>query len=77
MMQVPGSGSGPCPGKGIKRMVTWVSSLMAETEAAIKEETKITIRLIPLPGQGPEPEPGTCIKTGNPSPRRVLFAKAY
>ncbi len=49
----------------------------AETEAAIKEETRVTVRCIPLAGQGPAPEPGTCIKTGNPSPCRVLFAKAY
>ena len=49
----------------------------AETEAAIKEETKVTIRCIPLPGQGPDPEPGACIKSGRPSAQRVLFAKAY
>ena len=48
-----------------------------ETEAAIKEETKVTIRCIPLPGQGPDPAPGACIKTGRPSAQRVLFAKAY
>ena len=43
-------------------------------EARIKEETKATIRCIPLDG---EEEPGTCIKTGQPSARRVLFARAY
>jgi prolyl-tRNA synthetase len=48
-----------------------------ETEAQIKEETKVTVRCIPLEGQGPAPEPGTCIKTGKPSTQRVLFAKAY
>jgi prolyl-tRNA synthetase len=48
-----------------------------ETEAAIKEETKVTIRCLPLPGQGPDPEPGACVKTGRPSKQRVLFAKAY
>jgi prolyl-tRNA synthetase len=48
-----------------------------ETEAAIKNETQVTIRCIPLPGQGPAEEPGACIKTGNPSRRRVLMAKAY
>jgi prolyl-tRNA synthetase len=48
-----------------------------ETEALIKEETKATIRCIPLEGHGPDPEPGICIKTGKPSGRRVLFAKAY
>jgi prolyl-tRNA synthetase len=45
-----------------------------ETEAAIKEETKVTIRCIPE--DAPEEE-GKCIKTGAPSKRRVLFAKAY
>ncbi len=45
-----------------------------ETEAKIKEETKATIRLIPL---DPEPEPGRCVYSGNPSPYRVLFARAY
>ena len=49
----------------------------AETERAIKDETKVTVRCIPLEGQGPDPEPGACIKTGKPSARRVLFAKAY
>ena len=48
-----------------------------ETEAAIKAETKATIRCVPLPGQGPAPEPGRCIKTGAPSTRRVLIAKSY
>jgi prolyl-tRNA synthetase len=48
-----------------------------ETEAAIKEATKATIRCLPYPGQGPEPGPGRCIKTGEPSARRVLFAKNY
>ncbi len=48
-----------------------------ETEAKIKEETQVTIRCIPLPGQGPAEEAGTCIKSGRPSPRRVLMAKAY
>ena len=48
-----------------------------ETEAKIKEETKVTIRCIPLQGQGPAPEEGKCIKTGKPSKQRVLMAKAY
>lgn len=46
----------------------------AETEARIKEMTKATIRCIPLGDPG---EKGKCILSGNPSPRRVLFAKAY
>ncbi|MFO0634206.1 MAG: proline--tRNA ligase [Nannocystaceae bacterium] len=49
----------------------------AATEAAIKAETKATIRCIPLPGHGPAPSPGRCIKTGEPSRQRVLIAKAY
>jgi prolyl-tRNA synthetase len=48
-----------------------------ETEEAIKAETRATIRVIPLPGQGPTVEPGTCIKSGRPSEKRVLVAKAY
>lgn len=46
----------------------------AETEAAIKERTKATIRCIPL--DNPQ-EAGTCILTGKPSKERVLFARAY
>lgn len=48
-----------------------------ETELAIKEETKATIRCRPTDGDGPAPEPGTCIKTGKPSEGLVLFAKNY
>ena len=47
------------------------------TELAIKDATKATIRCIPLPGHGPDPEPGKCIKTGEPSAQRVLFARNY
>ena len=46
----------------------------AETEARIQEETKATIRCIPL---GAEAEEGICVYSGKPSSRRVLFAKAY
>ncbi|MDP4183951.1 MAG: proline--tRNA ligase [Bacteroidota bacterium] len=45
-----------------------------ETEERIKDETKATIRCIPF--DAPEEE-GTCIVTGKPSHRRVLFALAY
>ncbi len=45
-----------------------------ETEEAIKEKTKATIRCIPLDN---EKEDGVCILTGKPSSQRVLFAKAY
>jgi prolyl-tRNA synthetase len=46
----------------------------AETEARIKEETKATIRCIPLDG---EEEEGFCMVTGKPSKRRVIIARAY
>lgn len=46
----------------------------AETEKRIKEETKATIRCIPLDA---ETEEGQCILTGKPSKHRVLFARAY
>ena len=46
----------------------------AETEALIKEETKATIRCIPLEG---DKTPGVCMVTGKPSVQRVLFARAY
>ncbi len=45
-----------------------------ETEDKIKEETKATIRCIPI--DAPE-ESGHCVYSGKPSNRRVLFAKAY
>ena len=45
-----------------------------ETEAAIKEKTKATIRCIPLNNQQEE---GVCIYSGKPSRQRVLFARAY
>src|SRR5690349_1595724 len=45
-----------------------------ETEEAIKEKTKATIRCIPLKN---EQENGKCILTGKPSKQRVLFARAY
>jgi prolyl-tRNA synthetase len=45
-----------------------------ETEEAIKDKTKATIRCIPLRNN---PEQGTCILTGKPSSQRVLFARAY
>lgn len=45
-----------------------------ETEEKIKEETKATIRCIPL--DQPEEE-GTCIYSGKPSRGRVVFARAY
>jgi prolyl-tRNA synthetase len=46
----------------------------SETEQRIKEETKATIRCIPLDNKQEE---GKCILTGKPSTQRVLFARAY
>ncbi|WP_456425329.1 proline--tRNA ligase [Rhodocaloribacter sp.] len=46
----------------------------AETEARIKEETRATIRCIPLDR---DEEPGVDMLTGKPSKGRVVFAKAY
>ena len=46
----------------------------ADTEAAIQEETKATIRCIPLDAKEEE---GICVYSGKPSKMRVLFAKAY
>ena len=46
----------------------------AETEEAIKQATKATIRCIPLEG---ETEEGVCVFSGKPSSQRVLFARAY
>ena len=46
----------------------------SETEDKIKEQTKATIRCIPLNNAQEE---GKCILTGNPSSQRVLFARAY
>jgi prolyl-tRNA synthetase len=46
----------------------------AETEEKIKEETKATIRCIPI--DNPQ-EDGFCIYSGKPSKQRVIFARAY
>lgn len=53
-------------------MAHWCGS--ADVEAKIKEDLKVTIRAIPLGG---DDTPGTCIFTGQPSQKRVLFAKSY
>ncbi|MCC7317077.1 MAG: proline--tRNA ligase [Bacteroidales bacterium] len=45
-----------------------------ETEQLIKDETKATIRLIPLAG---EKEIGKCVYSGKPSEQRVVFARSY
>ena len=45
-----------------------------ETEELIKNETKATIRCIPLDG---DKTPGVCVVTGKPSTQRVVFARSY
>ena len=45
-----------------------------ETEEKIKEDTKATIRCIPIDGDN---TPGVCMVTGKPSAQRVVFARAY
>ena len=46
----------------------------SETEEKIKEDTKATIRCIPIDGDN---TPGVCMVTGKPSAQRVVFARAY
>ncbi|MBZ5701595.1 MAG: proline--tRNA ligase [Acidobacteriia bacterium] len=50
----------------------WCGS--ADCEAAIKEETRATMRCIPLEGQT---EQGICVKCGKPAVARAIFARAY
>jgi prolyl-tRNA synthetase len=45
-----------------------------EIEEQIKNDLKVTIRVIPV---GDSSEPGQCIFTGEPSTRRVVWAKSY
>lgn len=58
--------------KGGFLLAHWDGS--AETEEKIKEETKATIRCIPFDGGEEE---GTCVYSGQPSSKRVVFARAY
>jgi prolyl-tRNA synthetase len=53
-------------------MSHWCGS--PQCESRIKESLTVTIRCIPFDG---EHETGACICCGQPSPRRVVFAKAY
>jgi prolyl-tRNA synthetase len=53
----------------------WSGSL--DVEAQIKEELKVTIRCIPFDQEVRDDQPGKCVISGQPSPRRVLFGKAY
>lgn len=58
--------------KGGFIMAHWDGS--AETEEKIKEETKATIRCIPF---NSIEQAGTCVYSGKPSAKRVVFARAY
>ena len=59
--------------EGLFIMAHWDGT--PETEERVKNETKATIRCIPL--DTADAEPGLCMVTGRPSARRVLFARAY
>ena len=45
-----------------------------EWEETLQKELKVTVRCIPSTD---DPQPGTCIFTGKPSPQRVVFGKSY
>jgi prolyl-tRNA synthetase len=53
-------------------MASWCGS--GDCEARIKEETRATMRCIPLEQEGPA---GSCIACGQPAPERAVFARAY
>ncbi len=53
-------------------LVHWAGS--DDDEKRIQNETKATLRVIPLEG---EKESGKCMLTGKPSSQRVVFSKAY
>ena len=59
-------------GKGGFILAHWDGT--PETEEKIKEETKATIRCIPLDG---DKTSGKCMVTGKPSAQRVVFARNY
>ena len=46
----------------------------ADCEARIKEETRATVRVIPIDGPS---TPGACVRCGEPSAGEVYFAQAY
>jgi prolyl-tRNA synthetase len=48
-----------------------------DVEERVKNDLRVTIRCIPLDDPAPLSETGTCIFSGDPSPRRVVWAKAY
>jgi len=53
-------------------LASWCGS--ANCEAKIKEETRATMRCIPLEQEG---QPGDCIACAKPAPERAVFARAY
>ncbi|MEP6937875.1 MAG: aminoacyl--tRNA ligase-related protein, partial [Chthoniobacterales bacterium] len=53
----------------------WNGSRKVEDE--VKQELKVTIRCIPFEDSRNQSEPGCCVFTGEPSPRRVVWAKSY
>ena len=60
------------PAHGGFALAHWNGS--REIEEQIKNDLKVTIRVIPVDDS---PEPGQCIFTGEPSARRVVWAKSY
>ncbi len=62
-------------GKGGFVMAHWDGT--SETEQKIKEETKATIRCIPLNQHELDKKPGVCMYSGKPSEQRVVFALSY
>jgi len=50
----------------------WCGS--ADCEAKIKEETRATMRCIPLEQEGGS---GKCVSCGQPATARAIFARAY
>ena len=48
-----------------------------EVEEQVKSDLKVTIRCIPFDDLAAPPAPGVCIFSGEPSARRVIWAKSY
>jgi prolyl-tRNA synthetase len=67
--------TGPTPIHGGFALAHWNGT--TEVEERIKADLKVTIRCIPDASNGFDESPGRCILTGEPSARRVVFAKAY
>ena len=61
--------------RAIKNIISSkLDSLITRSKQKIKEETKATIRCIPLNNKAEE---GKCIYSDKPSSQKVIFAKAY